>query len=36
MLRRLGWAVVDVWWSDLRYPERVIGEVISLLRSRDR
>lgn len=36
MLRRLGWVVVDVWWSDLRHPERVIGEVISLLRSRDR
>jgi hypothetical protein len=36
MLRQLGWEIVDVWWSDRRHPERVIGEVVSLLRSRDR
>jgi hypothetical protein len=36
MLRQLGWEIVDVWWSDLRHPDRVIGEVVSLLRSRDR
>jgi very-short-patch-repair endonuclease len=35
MLRQLGWEIVDVWWSDLRHPERVIGEVVCLLRSRD-
>ena len=35
MLRQLGWEIVDVWWSDLRQPERVIGEVLYLLRSRD-
>ena len=23
MLRQLGWEIVDVWWSDLRHPERV-------------
>ncbi len=35
MLRQLGWEIVDVWWSDLLHPERVIGEVVYLLRSRD-
>jgi hypothetical protein len=34
-LRQLGWDIVDVWWSDRRQPERVIGEVVCLLRSRD-
>jgi very-short-patch-repair endonuclease len=34
MLRQLGWEIVDVWWSDLRHPERVISEVAYLLRSR--
>jgi very-short-patch-repair endonuclease len=34
-LRRLGWEIVDVWWSDLRNPQRVIDEVLYLLRSRD-
>ena len=31
MLRQLGWEVVDVWWSDLAHPERVIAEVLYLL-----
>ena len=35
MLQQLGWEIVDVWWSDLRHPERVIGDVVYLLRSRD-
>jgi hypothetical protein len=34
ILRQLGWEVVDVWWSDLRQPERVIAELTYLLRSR--
>lgn len=34
MLRQLGWEIVDVWWSDLRQPERVIAEVTYLLRTR--
>jgi very-short-patch-repair endonuclease len=34
-LRQLGWEVVDVWWSDVRNPDRVISEVLYLLRSRD-
>jgi very-short-patch-repair endonuclease len=34
MLRQLGWEIVDVWWSDLQQPERVIGELTYLLRSR--
>lgn len=34
MLRQLGWEVVDVWWSDLRHPERVIAELTYVLRSR--
>jgi very-short-patch-repair endonuclease len=33
-LRQLGWEVVDVWWSDLRHPDRVIAELNYLLRSR--
>jgi very-short-patch-repair endonuclease len=36
MLRQIGWEIVDVWWSDLRHPERVIGEVVHRLRARDR
>ena len=35
MLRQLGWEIVDVWWSDLRHPDRIIGEVMYLLRARD-
>ncbi len=34
LLRRLGWEIVDVWWSDLHHPERVGAEVAHLLRSR--
>jgi very-short-patch-repair endonuclease len=34
MLRQLGWEIVDVWWSDLRQPARVIMEILYLLRSR--
>ena len=34
MLRQLGWEIVDVWWSDLAHPERVIAEVLYLLNSR--
>ena len=33
VLRQLGWEVVDVWWSDLRHPERVIAELLYLLRT---
>ena len=36
MLRQLGWEVVDVWWSDLRHPERVIAELLYLLNTRNR
>ena len=35
MLRQLGWEIVDVWWSDLRNPDRVIAEVLYLLLTRD-
>jgi very-short-patch-repair endonuclease len=34
MLRQLGWEIVDVWWSDLRQPDRVIAELTYLLASR--
>ncbi len=34
MLRQLGWEIVDVWWSDLRHPERVIAEITYLHRTR--
>jgi hypothetical protein len=34
MLRQLGWEIVDVWWSDLHQPERVIAELTYLLASR--
>ncbi|CAN5705261.1 DUF559 domain-containing protein [soil metagenome] len=33
-LRQLGWEVVDVWWSDLRAPERVVAELMYVLRAR--
>ena len=33
-LRELGWEIVDVWWSDLRHPDRVISELTCLLASR--
>jgi very-short-patch-repair endonuclease len=36
MLRQLGWEIVDVWWSDLHHPERVIAEVLYLIRQRSR
>lgn len=35
-LRQLGWEIVDVWWSDLAHPDRVIAELTYLLRSRTR
>ena len=34
MLRQLGWEIVDVWWSDLHHPERIVAEVTYLLRAR--
>ena len=34
VLRQLGWEIVDVWWSDLHHPDRVIAEVTYLLRLR--
>jgi hypothetical protein len=33
-LRQLGWEIVDVWWSDLRHPDRVVSELTYLLASR--
>jgi len=33
-LRLLGWEIVDVWWSDLRHPERVVAEITYLLTTR--
>ncbi len=33
-LRQLGWEIVDVWWADLRQPERVIAELSYLIRTR--
>jgi hypothetical protein len=33
-LRQLGWEVVDVWWSDLHQPDRVVSELAYLLGSR--
>ena len=33
-LRQLGWEIVDVWWSDLRHPDRVVAELTYLLRTR--
>jgi hypothetical protein len=36
MLRQLGWEIVDVWWSDLRHPDRVLTELTSLLTRRVR
>ena len=35
MLRQLAWEIVDVWWSDLRHPDRVISELLYLLRNRN-
>jgi hypothetical protein len=34
MLRQLGWEIVDVWWSDLRHPDRVLDELTYLIRTR--
>ncbi len=34
MLRQMGWEVVDVWWRDLRQPDRVLGELDDLIRRR--
>ena len=33
-LRQLGWEIVDVWWSDLKAPDRVFAELDYLLRTR--
>jgi hypothetical protein len=33
-LRQCGWDVVDVWWHDRHQPDRVIGELATLLASR--
>jgi very-short-patch-repair endonuclease len=33
-LRQLGWEIVDVWWSDLRQPDRVLAELLHLLHTR--
>jgi hypothetical protein len=35
-VRQLGWQIVGVWWSDVRQPERVADELVSLLSARDR
>jgi hypothetical protein len=32
-LHRLGWAVVEVWWSDLHRTDGVVAELTALLRS---
>jgi hypothetical protein len=34
-VRQLGWEIVGVWWSDARQPERVVDELVALLRARD-
>ena len=34
MLRRLGWEIVDVWWRDLRHPDRVLAELHHLVQRR--
>lgn len=36
LLRRMGWEIVDVWWRDLRSPDRVLAEVAHLVRTRNR
>jgi hypothetical protein len=33
-LRQCGWDVVDVWWHDRHQPDRVIGELATLLAAR--
>jgi very-short-patch-repair endonuclease len=33
-LRLLGWEIVDVWWSDLQHPDRILAEVTYLLKTR--
>ena len=33
-LRQLGWEIVDVWWSDLKHPDRVLAELTYLLDQR--
>ena len=33
-LRVLGWEIVDVWWSDLQHPDRVLAELTYLLATR--
>ena len=30
----LGWEIVDVWWSDLKHPDRVFAELNYLLATR--
>ena len=27
-LRRLGWEIVELWWSDLNHPERVLADIV--------
>ncbi|MBA3605688.1 MAG: hypothetical protein M3487_05175 [Actinomycetota bacterium] len=34
VLRQMGWEIVDVWWSDLHQPDRILAEVAHLLRAR--
>lgn len=34
MLRQLGWEIVDVWWRDLRQPDRILAELHHLIRHR--
>jgi hypothetical protein len=34
MLRQLGWEIVDVWWRDLRHPDRVLAELHHLVHRR--
>lgn len=34
MLRRMGWEIVDVWWRDLRQPDRVFAELHHLVLQR--
>jgi hypothetical protein len=34
MLRRMGWEIVDVWWRDLRQPDRVLAELRHLVQRR--
>ena len=33
-VRMLGWEIVDIWWSDLKHPDRVLAELNHLLAAR--